>query len=89
MIQIYSENITVAENAVFPLESVGLKIGCSASVIGSTITLNADGVYKFDVDAALEPQTAGIVAVQMLKDGAELAQANSYFTGTTGNTGTL
>ena len=89
MIQAYSENITVAENGTFPLNNISLKKGFSTDILGNSIYLNRAGIYQINVDAALEPTTAGLVAVQLLENDALVSKGQSEFTGAVDTTGTL
>lgn len=81
MIQVYSSDVTVDANGVFPLNSVRVNKGSYAELVGSAIQLNKCGVYMVEVDASLTPAAAGTVAIQMYKDGVAQPQAYNYFTG--------
>ena len=89
MIQVYSDNVTVAVNSTFPLNNVVLEKGCTADLIGNSIRLNRVGIYEINVDAALEPTTAGLVSVQLLENDALVSKGQSEFTGAVDTTGTL
>lgn len=74
MIEAYSENVTVTENAAIPFQSVSIKKGCTAELTGtSTIELNRCGVYMVAVDASAEAATT----IQLFKNGVAQPQAQS------------
>lgn len=81
MIQVYSSDVTVDANGVFPLNSIRVNKGSYAELVGSAIQLDKCGVYMVEVDASLTPSAAGTVGIQMFKDGVAQPQAYSYFTG--------
>lgn len=86
MLQAYSSNITVAANSTCPFNNVVLDKGCAEQFAGAgTIQLNRCGVYLIECDGYCEPSEAGIVTVQLYKNGLPQPQAISSFTGTTGN----
>lgn len=88
MIQAYSSNITVATNAVCPLNSAVIDKGCADTLAGAgTIELNRCGVYLVECDGFCEPSAAGVVSFQLYKNGLPQPQAITSFTGTTGNIG--
>lgn len=86
MVQAYSSNITVAANAVVPLNTVTLQKGCSAVISGaSTIALNKAGIYMVSVNASgATSATAGDISLQLYVDGvavpAAVATTNSTAT---------
>lgn len=43
--------------------------GCSLSVAGSGIQVNSDGLYQIDAAVTFTPSAAGVVTVQIYKDG--------------------
>ena len=83
MIQVYSTNIAVDEDSFIPLQNVKTQKGCSASMSGvSTINLNKCGVYKITVDGSATPTTAGLMSIDLYKNGVALPEAQSSVTGT-------
>ena len=78
MLQIYSDNITVALNSAVNFNSYGILKGNTAvAVTPSSVQLNKKGVYMVSVDAVAEASTT----LQLMKDGVLVPQALS--TGTT------
>lgn len=74
MLEVYSENVTVAENEAIPFNNVSLKKGCTAELSGtSTIQLNKCGVYMISVDASATESTT----LQLYKNGVAQPQAQS------------
>ena len=90
MLEVYSVNQTVAESGYIPLNNVTIKKGITATNSApATIELNRCGVYMVSCDAVASPTEAGIVSVQLYKNGIAQPQAQSSFTGTVGNSDTL
>ena len=84
MLEAYSTNIAVATNSAIPFNNVTIEKGCTAKIESSaTITLNKTGVYMVSVDAAGIPTAAGVMSIQLSKDGALQPQAQSSVTGVT------
>lgn len=84
MLEAYSLNVTVPENAAIPFNNVSLQKGCTAVLNGtSTISLNKCGVYMIAVDTS----SAAAATIQLFKNG--IAQAQAQSTGTTANFVTL
>lgn len=80
MLQIYSDNLTVAENAVFPFNNVVLDKGCAESLSApATIQLNQRGVYLIEMDGFATPDAATEVSVQLVVNGVNQPQAISTF----------
>lgn len=81
MLQVYSENVSVNEDAQIPFTDVSVIKGKTAELQGSaSIVLNKCGVYKFSVNASVAPIAAGIASIQMEKDGVLLPDAISQAT---------
>lgn len=80
MLQIYSNNLTVAANTVFPFNNVVLDKGC-AEVLSApaTIQLNQRGVYLVEMDGFATPEAATEVSVQLIVNGVPQPQAISSF----------
>ena len=84
MLEAYSTNIAVATNSAIPFNNVSIEKGCTAKIESSaTISLNKSGVYMVEVDAAAIPTTAGVMSIQLSKDGVLQPQAQSAVTGAT------
>jgi len=74
MLEVYSNNIDVAEASAIPFESVSVKKGCTAQLSGtSTIVLNKCGVYMVACNAT----TSAVTTMQLYKDGVAVPQAQS------------
>ena len=84
MLEVYSTELEVAANTIVPFQNVSLKKGCTAELSGTgTIKLNKCGVYMVAVDASGIPTSAGVMSIQLSKDGSLQPQAQSSVTGTT------
>lgn len=84
MLEGYSTNITVATDASVPFNNVTIEKGCTAKLDApGSIALNKSGIYMVSVDAAGTPSTAGVMSIQLSKDGVLQPQAQSAVTGTT------
>lgn len=84
MLEGYSTNIAVATNSAIPFNNVTIEKGCTATIESSaTIALNKCGVYMVSVDAAAIPTSAGVMSIQLFKDGVLQPQAQSAVTGAT------
>lgn len=81
MLEVYSVNVTVPAGSAFPLNTVKILKGCTATIGGNSIQLNRAGVYNVSVSASLEPGTAGDVSLALYKDGSPVAGASTSFTG--------
>lgn len=85
MLQAYSSNLAVAENAAFPFNNITLDKGCAESLSApATIQLNQRGVYLVEVDG-FASGTTGPDTVQLYVNGVALPQAISSFNLTTGS----
>ncbi len=83
MLQVYSSNINVDANTVFPFNNVVIDKGCSEKLSApATIQLNERGLYEIDVDGYATPDAATMVTVQLYVDGVAQPQAISGFMGT-------
>ena len=72
MIEVISNDVTVAAGAAVPLETVVLNKGCGVKLQGtSSLMFSKCGVYKIDVSAVATSATAttGTVGVQILRNG--------------------
>lgn len=90
MLEAYSINTAVATNSSIPFNNVTIEKGCTAKIeSAATISLNKCGVYMVEVDAAGIPTSAGVMSIQLSKDGTLQPQAQSAVTGTTTNVDNL
>ena len=70
MLEIYSKGVTVASNADVPLNTVALIKGTSTVPLGaSSIQLTKCGIYKVTVSGSVIGSAAGVVTLQMEKNG--------------------
>lgn len=82
MLQAYSSNLTVAENAAFPFNNITVDKGCAETLSApASIQLNQRGVYLVEVDGFATPDAATLVSVQLFINGVAQPQAISSFTG--------
>ena len=76
MLEVYSNNIEVAAQAPIQLNNVSLLKGTSSLLQGvSTIQLNKCGVYEVTISATATAGTAGVISIQLEKDGVLQPQA--------------
>ena len=80
MLQVYSDNLTVAENTVFPFNNVVMDKGCGETLNApATIQLNKQGVYLVEMDGFATPDAATEVTVQLYVNGVAQPQAITTF----------
>lgn len=80
MLQVYSSNLTVDANAVFPFNNVFMDKGCGETLSApATIQLNKAGVYLVEMDGFATPDAATEVSVQLVVNGVAQPQAISSF----------
>ena len=80
MLQVYSDNLTVAENTVFPFNNVVMDKGCGEALSApATIQLNKQGVYLVEMDGFATPDAATDVSVQLYVNGVAQPQAITSF----------
>lgn len=80
MLQVYSSNLTVDANAVFPFNNVVVDKGCGETLSApATIQLNKAGVYLVEMDGFATPDAATEVSVQLIVNGVAQPQAISTF----------
>lgn len=90
MLEVYSLNVEVAENSAIPLNNVSIQKGCTAvNSAPATIQLDRCGVYMVSCDCSAVPEDAGLMAIQMYKNGVAQPQAQASSTGETGDTTTM
>lgn len=81
MIEIYSNNINVDENAVVPFNNISIKKGCTAVLSApSTIQINKCGIYMIECNASAIASADGVVSIQLYKNGIPQPQAQSSAT---------
>jgi hypothetical protein len=80
MLQVYSSNLSVDANTVFPFNNIVINKGC-AEVLSApaTIQLNKQGVYLVEMDGFATPDAATEVSVQLMVNGVAQPQAISSF----------
>ena len=80
MLQVYSDNLTVAENTVFPFNNIVMDKGCGEALSApATIQLNKQGVYLVEMDGFATPDAATEVSVQLYVNGVAQPQAITTF----------
>ncbi len=81
MLQVYSDNLAVAANTVYPFNNVVMDKGCAEQLSApATIQLNKQGVYLVEMDGYATPDAATAVSVQLMVNGAAQPQAITSFT---------
>ena len=80
MLQVYSDNLTVAANTAFQFNNVVVDKGCAEALSApATIQLNQRGVYLVEMDGYATPEAATEVTVQLYVNGVAQPQAISSF----------
>lgn len=80
MLQVYSSNLAVEANAMFPFNNVVLDKGCGETLSApATIQLNQRGVYLIEMDGYATPDAATEVSVQLVVNGVAQPQAITSF----------
>ena len=80
MLQVYSDNLAVTANTVFPFNNVVVDKGCAENLSApATIQLNQRGVYLVEMDGFATPEAATAVSVQLYVNGIPQPQAISTF----------
>ena len=80
MLQVYSSNLAVAANTVFPFNNVVIDKGCAENLSApATIELNKQGVYLVEMDGFATPDAATEVSVQLVVNGVAQPQAITSF----------
>lgn len=80
MLQVYSSNVNIDANSVFPFNNVVLDKGCGENLSApGTIELNKRGIYLVEMDGFATPDAATEVSVQLLVNGVAQAQAITSF----------
>lgn len=86
MLEVYTNNATVAADEVIPLSNVKVQKGPSSTVAGNTINLNRRGVYLVSADGTAVASAQGIVGFSIYKDGVEDPSAVTAVTAASGAT---
>ena len=80
MLQVYSSDLAVAANTVFPFNNVVMDKGCAEQLSApATIQLNKQGVYLVEMDGFATPDAATEVSVQLVVNGVAQPQAITSF----------
>ena len=80
MLQVYSSNLAVDTNAVFPFNNVVMDKGCGETLSApATIQLNKQGIYLVEMDGFATPDAATEVTVQLYVNGVAQPQAITTF----------
>ena len=80
MLQVYSDNLAITANAVFPFNNVVVDKGCAENLSApATIQLNQRGVYLVEMDGFATPEAATEVSIQLYVNGVAQPQAISTF----------
>ena len=80
MLQVYSDNLAVAANTVYPFNNVVVDKGCAENLSApATIQLNKAGIYLVEMDGFATPDAATEVSVQLMVNGVAQPQAISTF----------
>ena len=83
MLQVYSSNIAVDANTVFPFNNVVVDKGCGEALSApATIQLNKQGIYLVEMDGFATPDAATMVSIQLIVNGVAQPQAITSFMGT-------
>ena len=80
MLQVYSSDLAVAANTVFPFNNVVVDKGCAEQLSApATIQLNKQGVYLVEMDGFATPDAATEISVQLVVNGVAQPQAITSF----------
>lgn len=80
MLQVYSDNLAVAANTVFPFNNIVIDKGCGETLSApATIQLNKQGIYLVEMDGYATPDAATEVSVQLVVNGVAQPQAITSF----------
>lgn len=90
MLELYSTNIEVGENASIPLNNIGISKGMTAiHSAPASIQLNKSGIYMVSAHASMSPAAAGTASIQLVKDNILVQNAFSIATAAAASTVTL
>ncbi len=80
MLQVYSSNLAIDANTVFPFNNIAIDKGCGEVLSApATIQLNKAGIYLVEMDGFATPDAATVVSVQLLVNGVAQPQAITSF----------
>lgn len=80
MLQVYSSNLAVEANAMFPFNNVVIDKGCGESLSApATIQLNQRGIYLVEMDGFATPDAVTEVTIQLMVNGVLQPQAITSF----------
>ena len=80
MLQVYSDNLAVSANTVFPFNNVVIDKGCAENLSApATIQLNKAGIYLVEMDGFATPDAATEVSIQLMVNGVAQPQAITSF----------
>lgn len=80
MLQVYSNNLAIDANTVFPFNNIVIDKGCGEVLSApATIQLNKAGIYLVEMDGFATPDAATAVSVQLLVNGVAQPQAITSF----------
>ena len=80
MLQVYSSNLAVDANAVFPFNNIVIDKGCGEALSApATIQLNKAGINLVEMDGFATPEAATEVSVQLIVNGVAQPQAITSF----------
>lgn len=76
MIEVYSQNVTVASGSAIPFNVVSLELGCSTRQNDATrVNLLKPGVYRITFNADVVASEVDEVSVQLTRNGIAIPQA--------------
>ena len=80
MLQVYSSNLAVDANAMFPFNNVVIDKGCGENLSApATIQLNQRGIYLVEMDGFATPDAVTEVTIQLMVNGVLQPQAITSF----------
>lgn len=80
MLQVYSSNLAVDANAMFPFNNVVIDKGCCENLSApATIQLNQRGIYLVEMDGFATPDAVTEVTIQLMVNGVLQPQAITSF----------
>ena len=80
MLQVYSDNLTVDANTVFPFNNVVVDKGCAEALSApATIQLNQRGVYLVHYDGFATATVGGTISTQLYVNGTAQPAAISEY----------
>lgn len=80
MLQVYSSNLAVEANAMFPFNNVVIDKGCGETLSApATIQLNQRGIYLVEMDGFATPDAVTEVTIQLMVNGVLQPQAITSF----------